>query len=370
MRKAILLFLWAISFLSLKAQNAHELIRLVQQSQQRLKFASYSLVRKDTLVTGHIREIRGEAKLESMPADKHYGFRFWGARKGINSETIYDGTSILLINHDNKNYSITADPVMIPHMLGNPGGQVILTDLVRIDTSGATGFDVQQDATYYYLTMSLADIVKYDVTRRTKKFIIDKKLMLPVGTISRQETLGKVQDINYRIEKIETGESAARFDFSANRIPDVYVKDVSEPNKKLFGLKDKVLPAFQLADFNGNNVSSASFKGKVVLLDFWEVWCGPCVESLPKIQDWHSKYRAKGLEVFGIVHETQYLASAKQLVQKKKVQFPMLQGNDLTRTSFNIQGVPVYILIDRNGKIVMVSEGFTPQLEEEIQRIL
>ena len=112
------------------------------------------------------------------------------------------------------------------------------------------------------------------------------------------------------------------------------------------------------------------FKGKLVLLDFWEVWCGPCMESMPKVQQFYEKYKSKGLEVYGVVHEKEHLDVARQLVQKRKISFPMLLGDEQSKRKYSIDGVPLYVLINREGKIVMVSQGFSPLLEEEIQKNL
>lgn len=370
MRKTILLFLAVFLLGKSNAQSANELIQLVKNSQQKLKSASYRLVRRDTLVTGHVREMKGQVILETDPTDPCFGFKFWSANDGINKQTLYDGTNLFYIEDDEKKYTTSSNKDIIPHLLGTPGGQVVLTDLVRLDTAGGTAFRVTQDATYYYLHMSLADLTKYDVIKRSRTFLIDKKLLLPVGMISHQETLGKVQNLDYRIQKIDVNESAAKYDFSSNRYPDTYKKSESEPNRKLISLKDRNAPSFTLGDFDGNNISSDRFKGKLLLLDFWEVWCGPCVESMPKVQQWHEKYKAKGLEVLGIIHQKEFLPTAKQLIAKRKIGFPMLIGSDQTKKDYGITAVPVYVLIGKDGKVIMTSEGFDPLMEEAIQKHL
>jgi len=370
MRKTLFTVILFLFGAILNAQTVNELIKQVQFSQQKLQSASYSLVRKDTLVTGTSRIIKGQAKLTVLPADTIFGFKFWAIKEGVKHESIYDGASAFDINHDKKLFNTISDPEWLPHFLDNYGGQVVLTNLVKIDTSGAVDFKLTQDATYYYLRMTLPDITQYEVSNRSKTLIIDKKLLLPVGMIHRQETLGKIQDLNYKINKIEINNPSLCYDFSALRYPEDYTREGGQRNNKMVTLKDQTAPSFSLNSFDGSTVSSGKFKGKLVLLDFWEVWCGPCLESMPKVQQFYDKYKSKGLEVYGVVHEKEHLDAAKNLVQKRKISFPMLLGDEQTKKKYSIDGVPLYVLINKEGKIIMVSQGFSPLLEEEIQKNL
>jgi thiol-disulfide isomerase/thioredoxin len=291
-------------------------------------------------------------------------------KDGVNRESIYDGKTGFTVDHERKQFDVESDPVMLLHFTDNHGGQVLLQDLVRIDTSGTKRMALREDATFYYLLLSLEDIKQYDVINRTKTLIIDKKLMLPLGMIHRQETLGKIQCLDYRIISIQVNDPSLVYDFSAKRYPDEYTRETRKLNKQLFALKGKKMPGFLTTDFHGRNFSPEQIKGKLVLLDFWEVWCGPCIESMPKVQQLYEKYKSKGLEVYGIVHEKEYLETAKQLIGKKKIGFPMLLGTETSSKSFSIVAVPTYILINKAGDIVMISEGFSPSIEEEIQKHL
>ncbi|MBC7848747.1 MAG: TlpA family protein disulfide reductase [Chitinophagaceae bacterium] len=351
-------------------QDVNKLIAAIYNAQHGIKTAVYTLERNDTLVTGTIRKITGTVKIGSLPSDNLFGFTFWAKRDGINRETLYDGKAAFEINHDEKTFSANSNPEWIPHILGSPGGQVVLTDFLRLDTSGAKKITAKEDANFYYLMITLPDLVQYDVVNRTKLFYIDKKSMLPMRRISRQHTLDKVQHLDYSIKALTLNDATAAYDFAAQRYPDTYVVEKSEVNKKLYALKDKPISSFQLEGFDGKNVSTASFNGKLTLLDFWEVWCGPCIESMPKVQELFKKYNGRGLDVYGIMSEDKQLESAKKIVAKKQISFPMLIGTDAVKNTFNLNAVPLYVLIDRSGKIVFISEGFSPTLEDEILKRL
>jgi thiol-disulfide isomerase/thioredoxin len=353
-----------------RAQTPEEIISQVKEAQSKLKSVHYRLVRHDTLVQGMVRTITGESKLFPMPLDSIFGFRYWSKRDSVNSETVYDGRSVFYINHDKKTFERQIKPVMIAASMGSPGGQVIMPDLVRLDTNGARKFELTSDADYYYLKLFLADIDEYDVRKRSRVLTIDKKTMLPVASRSHQESLGKVQDLYYRVQEIHINDEKYGYDFSA-LFPDDYTAPVArEGNKKLDGLKGKDVPAFSFIGFDGGSVSSASFKGRLVLLDFWEVWCGPCIASMPKVEALQKKYKDSGLVVYGIIHEKEALASAKELVKKRKFGLQMGIGTEESNKAFSVNAIPLYILIDKTGKIVFTSEGYPEGLEDEIRKYL
>ncbi len=195
-------------------------------------------------------------------------------------------------------------------------------------------------------------------------------MLLPVGVRKHQVTLGKVQDLNYRIKDIRINHPADAYHFSSQRYPADYKKETDFVNKKLFALSGKPFIPLQLTNFDGKYFSSNVFKNKLVLLDFWEVWCGACITSLPKVQALYEKYKDRGLQVYGIIHEKENLETAKLIAQKRKINLPMLFGNEQSKKNYSINAVPVYILIDKTGKIVFVMEGYPDNLEEEIRKNL
>jgi thiol-disulfide isomerase/thioredoxin len=130
------------------------------------------------------------------------------------------------------------------------------------------------------------------------------------------------------------------------------------------------MPFFELASFDNKLVTSANIANKVVLFDFWEVWCGPCLASMPTVDSLFQKYRAKGLEVYGMMSEKDQLDAAKLLVNKRKYTFPMLLANENIKKSLGIIAVPTYVLVNKQGIITYISEGFSEALESEIRKAL
>jgi thiol-disulfide isomerase/thioredoxin len=118
---------------------------------------------------------------------------------------------------------------------------------------------------------------------------------------------------------------------------------------------------FTLKDLSNQDVKLSSFKGKVVLLDFWATWCGPCKIEIPWFIEFQNKYGKDGLQVIGIsVDDT--LPKLKPYVADMKMNYPVLQGldhDDVQDAYGPILGIPVTTVISRDGKICMKHAGLS-----------
>ena len=113
----------------------------------------------------------------------------------------------------------------------------------------------------------------------------------------------------------------------------------------------------------GAPIDLAALKGKPVLLDFWGVWCGPCVAALPKLADIHAKFADKGLVVIGL-HTTQAEDQLEEFLGKTKVPYPIaVDDQDQTTKAFGINNFPSIVLIDRDGVVRRARIGHASDLE-------
>jgi peroxiredoxin/outer membrane lipoprotein-sorting protein len=141
-------------------------------------------------------------------------------------------------------------------------------------------------------------------------------------------------------------------------------------------LKGQEAPNFTLTDTEGNEVSLSSLRGKVVFLDFWATWCPPCRQSLPHTQALSQHEKAKSGELVVLaVNAREQLDTVKRFIQDNSYSFRVLMDKEGTvLNAYKVQGIPTFVLIDREGKVAWVQVGFGPgtekQMEEAVQQAL
>ena len=110
-------------------------------------------------------------------------------------------------------------------------------------------------------------------------------------------------------------------------------------------------PNFTLTDLNGQPLELASYRGKVVLLDFWATWCTPCRAEIPHFIEFQNTYRDQGFQAIGISMDDD-LKPVRPFYEQFKMNYPVALGNEkLAQAYGGILGLPVTFLIDRDGRI-------------------
>ena len=131
---------------------------------------------------------------------------------------------------------------------------------------------------------------------------------------------------------------------------------------------------FTMKDIEGRDVSLDSFKGKVVILDFWATWCGPCKVEIPHFIEFQEKYGPKGLQIVGVSVDDP-VDKLVPYVKEMGMNYPVLQGlghDDVQDAYGPIMGIPVSVMISRDGKVCATHTGLTSKdvFEKEIQALL
>ncbi len=134
------------------------------------------------------------------------------------------------------------------------------------------------------------------------------------------------------------------------------------------------VPDIALPNAKGETVKLSDLRGKVVLLDFWASWCGPCRQSNKKLQSLYSKYKNKGFEIFGVSVDDRQ-AAWLNAVRQDKIQWTQVIDTKATTGTpllhvWNVRYIPATFLIDKQGKLVAVSpdhEGLELLLDDMLK---
>ena len=133
-----------------------------------------------------------------------------------------------------------------------------------------------------------------------------------------------------------------------------------------------LVPDFSLTDLSGRNLTLADYRGKVVLLNFWATWCGPCREEIPGFVDLQSKYRDQGLVVIGVSMDDDP-APVREFYERYRMNYAVAMGDDALAERFGgIIGLPTSFIIQRDGHIFAKQTGAADveTFEEAIKELL
>jgi thiol-disulfide isomerase/thioredoxin len=151
---------------------------------------------------------------------------------------------------------------------------------------------------------------------------------------------------------------------------------LSQARQRVKGVLDqapKFALDFALPDPDGKKISSADFRGKVVLVDFWGTWCGPCRQSIPALIALYKRHHPHGLEIIGLNYEQEAPTEAdarelvRQAVKQIGIPYPCLMGDEKTKDRVpGFAGFPTSVLLDRSGKVRLLVTGYDEKALQQI----
>jgi thiol-disulfide isomerase/thioredoxin len=218
-------------------------------------------------------------------------------------------------------------------------------DRVRLDNET---IDVAATISGLYVEMK-----RPDEAARTLEEVRQLALMIPSGNL-------------YRLTRRQFANTGRKIDEGANVTNhNIYAPEIS---------------AIEWID--QKPVKLADLRGQVVLLDFWAHWCGPCIQTFPKLASWHEKYKDKGLTILGMTHYYgrgggRNLTPAEELDYlrefKKKYRLPYgiaVANTDANDLHYAVSSIPTSFLIDRRGVVRLITVSSSPQEAEALEAMI
>lgn len=123
-------------------------------------------------------------------------------------------------------------------------------------------------------------------------------------------------------------------------------------------------PEWELTDPDGKKHKLSDYKGKLVLMDFWATWCGPCKMAMPGIQKIHEKHKDK-LAVFGVNFSEN--GDPQAYMEKMGFTYTLLLKAEQVAGKYGVSGIPCFYLLDGEGKVLFTAVGYNPQMERTLE---
>lgn len=340
--------------------------------------ASYSSI--DPSVEDSIYFSEGHVWLSRIPSDSIFGCRFHLSGKDHREpfKYFYDGQNGYEVRHDTIT---TFNPYIYPNTPNNPAKarmallpfvsllldanivQTLLTDLTNatlVNRKSERVLTLKYAPDKYGMTVT--KMIHIDLTYPQIKEVqsnvsfrgITFKTAITIGSIRRNRGVGE-GDIalperfaNYPVMKWEASKPSA---------------PIKRDN--LVGLE---APDFSCSDLSGHSISLSKLKGKVVLLDFWESWCGYCLLAFPKVNELQTEYQKDGLVIIGVTVDN--ANQIKKLARANSLKYPNVLASPDILKKYNVNARPTYVLIDRAGIIQRVSLGDLDAIKSKIAEII
>lgn len=241
--------------------------------QSKIDLIQYRLNRVDTFPDGQVWNNNGTATLERNYSDSIFKFSFFGKRDDLDRENIYVENKHFQIYPKTKTYRVEINYGI--NVLGAPGGQMVVEDLLNADTINSS-IDIEDKDKFTFLIIEKKFTGSVIIT---KYLTISKSSFLPVKIrkIIKDTLINMNYSSNFNISDVLIGNQVTNNELKKITMLAGYKEEPPDKNtdKNADDLIGKDVPDLILRTFSNQDLNLKKLNNKVVLLDFWELWCGP-----------------------------------------------------------------------------------------------
>lgn len=313
--------------------------------------------------------------------------------KNKDAELIYDGKKYIqslvkerLILTDgslspNNPLRLTLYPIreLIPQLMSNKNVEIIRGEDVIVNGNNNYLFDFKlKNSVIDWENLVIKTFAKTNVDYNTYTLIINKsdylprKIIMPNGPTGTGSRTIENLNFEYKIDnRTWTGELLPS-DYSTLTFEDYFkkmrAKMKARSNKNTSSAEENKIGSWKIPNLeNGDLVDFSEFNGKIVLLEFWFKYCGPCVKAVPQLNSLYSKYKGENFLMYGIEFIENFpRENLQEYSSKIKMKFPILYKGRELANAHEIRAAPTIMIIDKKGNVVFLESGFDQMKIEKI----
>ncbi len=365
------------------AQSAEDILAQVEQNNRNTTLISYKAEYKsiNPTVNDSIFNASGTVWLKKMPADSIFGayFHIKGEEESEKFDYLYDGQNSYEIRHEDKKITIF-NPHEHPNTPNNPAkARTALTPFQEPLLDYELKTTILEDHSNVFINENQSKwiiTVAYPENQHgqevTKSLEVDKNTFLIHRINQKVKWRGTTFSTQITLSNYQQDNSSIADEIYLSKSYEEYSKEEfrrettgsMNPYENLIG---KSAPAFTFTSFSGNEISLSQFKGKVVLLDFWESWCGYCIMAMPKLNKLQNRWKDT-LTIIGVVTENKQ--PVEKLIKTNGLIYPNIFANRDIIEAYNVSARPTYVLIDQAGKIITITTGNLDPIVSNIRQLV
>jgi thiol-disulfide isomerase/thioredoxin len=333
----------------------------------------YDVQRIDTFPDGGVWNRRGQVVMRRRPAGSELPADFWAQRPDLGMTYYYNGAAGYDLDDKTRTYQLVAKP-FAPSVLGSAAGQLLAEELLAAADSTYQSVEYYPTSQGEVLHFQYPDQPAADVLNRHTYLVLDAQTGLPREVIAKVVRGGGKWTIIKRLSQMRLDAPADVAVLNQPGFLAAYREAAPAPVAKTPSLRGQRASTWALASLAGAPVRLASYKGRVVVLDFWETHCAPCIQAMPELQQLQTRYGGQGVVVLGMLADASPGAPgrARGILKRQGATYVNVLADKKTAAAYQVAAFPRQLVIGRTGRIEFDHEGggAGPALAAAVQKAL